>query len=336
MLHKGKSKRRNPYPSVNFNNLSYNQHLEAVRQEFSPAPLETNQSIWKFKSITGPNLFVREWSHKNTQDVKGIVCVFHGFCGHSEYYVLLADQLVQYGFKVMSFDYPGHGLSEGEPRGDVKSFMNILKDARQFMAIIQEKNPNIPIILCGESMGGTVLANLFVYDLISIPIKGALFFAPGVKLKASQASLKDVLKMLKSLLIYPFRSSYPSFYARNQNNPIGPDRQKLMHPAHFEYDRTNPLHLDYVSMRYMLQLNQGFNKALSHAPQKINSPTMIVYGTYDIAIDQKGVELFYARIQSAEKELVLVEGAPHAVFTSPKFQPYWSKVIEWVQNRCKA
>lgn len=310
----------------------YHPLIEQLRTEFSPNRHETNQAFDTFISSQNIKLFVRRWTSTTYKVPRGVIIIFHGFGGHGEYYVLLADQLIGQGFEVLVFDYPGHGLSEGK-RGELNDLRVILADCKKFILETVQKYSKVPLFLCGESMGGTVLANLLVSEPELPPIKGIIFFAPGVKLRASGVSIKDILKNIPLVFYFLFNRGALAFSTRNQNNPKRPNGSPLMHPAHFEYDRTNPLHLNYVTLHYLLQLKHGFDRALKLGPTAVRMPSIIFYGGSDQAIDREGVQSFFDRIEYPDKKLYIVEGAPHAVFTSTEFQSYWKVLVDWLNEK---
>jgi alpha-beta hydrolase superfamily lysophospholipase len=62
-------------------------------------------------------------------------------------------------------------------------------------------------------------------------------------------------------------------------------------------------------------------------------PSIIFYGGEDQAIAREGVQSFFDRITHLDKQLHIVEGSPHAVFTSTEFQPYWKVLLAWLNEK---
>ena len=95
--------------------LEINPLLEKLRN--SP-----NKGIYKtifFTSFDNTRLFYHIW--KPVNKIEKIVIVAHGMAGHGEFFVLLADKLVDHGIIVIAPDYRNHGLSDGK-KGDLKRF----------------------------------------------------------------------------------------------------------------------------------------------------------------------------------------------------------------------
>jgi alpha-beta hydrolase superfamily lysophospholipase len=321
---------RNPYPQVDWENISYHPLLECLRKEISPDPSRTRIETRWFTASDGTRLFVRHWPALITPEKGKIIC-FHGLGGDGEYYILLADQLVQFGYSVTVYDHYGHGLSTG-PRGDIQNFFLYCQYAAEFLHEIVKQRFNTPIFVMGESLGGTVIIDTIIrYDQLP-QISGIILLSPGIKLKSKSPSFQDLIKFLTGLVLYPFIKSYPIINLRATQSMKIVNGKSIMNPIHFEYDRIHPWHLDALSIRYIIQLRRGFSFALTHGPKAIKSPILIYYGLNDSEIDQKGVELFFNQIQAKDKKLIEIPGVPHAMFTHHAFQSYWVTLREWLEQ----
>jgi len=156
-------KKFNAFPSVDIDHLQYHSALEKLRGKFSPDPGSTSQETGYFTTSDGVRLFTRHWFARDVSK-KGTIIAFHGAGGDSEYFVLLADQVVNDGYEVYIHDYQGHGLSDG-PRGDIKSFSTYVRHAVEYMNDVAKNNADCPLFILGESMGGTIVECCFVIDL---------------------------------------------------------------------------------------------------------------------------------------------------------------------------
>ncbi|HME54950.1 MAG TPA: alpha/beta fold hydrolase [Candidatus Lokiarchaeia archaeon] len=328
-------KKHNLFPTVDFDNLQYNPLLQQLRDKLSPDPASTLQETEYFTTSDGIRLFTRHWFARDVEK-KGVIIAFHGLSGDSEYFVLLADQVVKEGYDVYIHDYQGHGLSDGA-RGDIKSFSTYVRHAIEFMNDVSRKIGDLPLFILGESLGGTVIANTLIENdkhQNQLPLlAGIVLCAPGVKLKASSATIKDVVSILGMLISYPFKPSRLSFDARAMPERLMVDGREIIDPLNLEYDLTNPLHLDRMSSRLLLQFYKAVNRGYKQAPARVNCPIIILLGEMDLGIDRNGVQDFFNRIPETDKQFILVPEAPHAMFTSKAFQPYWSQLREWINAR---
>jgi len=306
----------------NTNNLilDLNPILEKLREN----PVAGNSENFYFESFDKTKIFYRLWRPQTT--IKKIVVVAHGMGGHGEFFVLLADKLIEHKIMIVAPDYRNHGHSEGK-KGDIKEFRDLLKDLHCFINFIMDKYKNIPIYLCGESMGGTVCIN-FVKEFSEafLNLSGLILFSPGIKVKFSKKSLLELILISFPLLI--LRIFIPSIRIISAK---GREEQGIKNPIHQQYDREDPLHLEKISVRYLFQLLKYMRKTKKIA-HLITIPTIIFQGTKDKGISLEGVQEFCEKLPSKDKKLEIIEGGYHALLTDPNFQNKWSVIIKWLNQ----
>jgi len=306
----------------NTNNLilDLNPILEKLREN----PVAGNSENFYFESFDKTKIFYRLWRPQTT--IKKIVVVAHGMGGHGEFFVLLADKLIEHKIMIVAPDYRNHGHSEGK-KGDIKEFRDLLKDLHCFINFIMDKYKNIPIYLCGESMGGTVCIN-FVKEFSEafLNLSGLILFSPGIKVKFSKKSLLELILISFPLLI--LRIFIPSIRIISAK---GREEQGIKNPIHQQYDREDPLHLEKISVRYLFQLLKYMRKTKKIA-HLITIPTIIFQGTKDKGISLEGVQEFCEKLPSKDKKLEIIEGGYHELLTDTNFQNKWSNLINWINQ----
>jgi alpha-beta hydrolase superfamily lysophospholipase len=274
-----------------------------------------------FVNSEGLRLFYRTFEPKS-QEIRRIIIGCHGMGGDGEYFTLLADQIVEQtnsAFYIM--DYRGHGRSEGA-KGDIKKFELYLEDLKEFITFIQQKNPNIPLLILGESMGGIVSIN-FVARNPEI-FSGIIEFAPAVRLHLTAFSIVDAFKAVGYFFVYLFAPGKPVIGSKGRED-VG-----VRNEIHQQYDRTNLYHLEAVSPRYILQLNK-FSKISYKSGFKIKAPIIIFQGEGDKLVSVEGVKIFFGTVASEDKELVLYPEAYHVLFTDPYAGDLWDKLRSWIK-----
>ncbi|HMF33743.1 MAG TPA: alpha/beta fold hydrolase [Candidatus Lokiarchaeia archaeon] len=270
-------------------------------------------------------LFYRLWEAPNATKV--VVCL-HGAFGHGEFFSLVADRLVPRGITTAVFDYRGHGRSEGK-RGDVKKFAQWYQDADTFIQFLQtEVNRTglgeFPFFVLGESMGGGLAAGIST-QFPDLPVQGFVLFSPAVKFRFGSFSLKDALKVI------PWGIAHIFAPGKAVAQMTGHEDTGIADPLHQEYDRTDSLHLQKASPRYLLELNKAVHRAFETGPAATTRPTIIFAGVDDPAIDAKGVQDYFDRLDAGgDKKLVLIEGSKHTLFDDPAFQPHWQEFFDWL------
>lgn len=84
---------------------------------------------------------------------KGTIVFFHGNAENLTSHYMQIVWIVEYGYNLLVFDYPGYGLSSGEPDPE-----SCVYSAYSMIDWVQKnKNPhNQPLIIYGQSMGGAI------------------------------------------------------------------------------------------------------------------------------------------------------------------------------------
>ncbi len=89
------------------------------------------------------------------ENAKGTVFVVHGYFDHSALYRHLFSYLLERGYAVVTFDLPGHGLSDGE-RASIASFDHYVEAFDGLLAACANHLPQ-PWHAVGQSTGGAIV-----------------------------------------------------------------------------------------------------------------------------------------------------------------------------------
>jgi alpha-beta hydrolase superfamily lysophospholipase len=145
---------------------------------------------FRFVSVDGPNIFVRQWLPDGA-GVKATVLIAHGAAEHSGRYKRAAAMLTTHGFAVLAPDHRGHGQTAGSlaNAGDagLDGFNGMIRDLSQLADIVRENQPQAGIFLLGHSMGAA-LAQRFI-QLHGGRLRGAILSgSPGLRPNVEQAA----------------------------------------------------------------------------------------------------------------------------------------------------
>ena len=295
--------------------------IHPLLQQLRTNPIATPKYGY-FENSAGVKLFYRSFEPA-TKEVEKVLIGCHGMGGEGEYFVLLADQIVeQTGTAFYIMDYRGHGRSEGK-KGDIKTFQLYLDDLREFHNFLRQRFPDKPFFIMGESMGGIVSVNFVAQnpDLF----KGVIEFAPAVRFHLTSFSIKDAFRAVGYFFVYLVKPGAGVIGVKGREN-VG-----VRNEIHQRYDAENPFHLEKVSPRYLLQLNK-YSKIAYKSGDKILIPTIIFQGESDKAVSVEGVKKFFQTLKSEDKELMLYPEAYHVLFTDPYATELWDKLRTWLIN----
>jgi len=101
--------------------------------------------------------YIKNENNNNSNLKDKVILFFHGNAGNISYRLNYINKFYDMGFNLLFYDYPGFGLSQGNPNEENcvqsgKLFYDFLINEKQF------KHENI--IFYGESIGGAISANL--------------------------------------------------------------------------------------------------------------------------------------------------------------------------------
>jgi len=115
-----------------------------------------------------------------TAQVRGIICLVHGYAEHLMRYQHVVHFLVQQGFAVYGMDLRGHGHSQGR-RAHGKSMERMLNDVELLLMRARADHNDAPMFLMGHSWGGSIVLN-FIVKRGNKELHGAIVSAPWLQL----------------------------------------------------------------------------------------------------------------------------------------------------------
>ncbi len=232
--------------------------------------------------------------------VQGTVCLLHGYLEHSGIYQPIIREILEQGFSVITYDLPGHGLSNGSPA----SIQNFDHYQQVLMAVYQyvkhaDQLPK-PWVGIGQSTGGAI----WMHHLLEYAEK-------------RQDPIVDRVLLL-SPLIRPAKTAW-------WHNPVGLGiirRIKRQVPRHFRRNNHNPEFLRFVRLKDPLQprmMGMDWILAMSKWMQEMEErpacriPVWLAQGALDQTVDWRYNILFILGKSSLHTLLMLEEGS-HQLF----------------------
>ena len=216
---------------------------------------------FKFKTFDGLLLFSQSWQPEGR--TRAVICLVHGIGEYSGRYVHVADRLTQAGYAIFTFDLRGHGKSEGL-RGHTPSYEALMQDISSLLETANKQFPQLPVFLCGHSLGGNLVLN---YVLRRQPhLKGVIATAPWLRLAFEPPASKIALGKMTDCI-------WPSFSQKS-----GLDTKALSRDLEVVHSYKNdPLVHDRISARMFISAYQAGQWALEHA-SKFSLPLLLMQG----------------------------------------------------------
>lgn len=126
------------------------------------------------------------WKPKNfhQQKKQQSVIVAHGLFDHSGIYLKLVETLLAVGKAVFIVDFPGHGLSAGEPAAinDFSEYANVIGD----IVILLKQSPEHfgELALLGQSTGAAAILRYLVDRVDQADVEKIVLLAPLIRVRS--------------------------------------------------------------------------------------------------------------------------------------------------------
>jgi acylglycerol lipase len=235
-----------------------------------------------FDWATSDGLALRGKGWMPSQPPRAIVALVHGFAEHVGRYGAVAEAFAQLQVAFIGFDLRGHGRSDGQ-RGHSPSFSNYMEDMREFLSLVVDRLPGLPIYLYGHSAGGNLVLN---YTLRYTPdyVQGVIATSPWLRLAFQPPASKIWLAKVASLL-------YPAFAEKSNLDPAHLSSDPEVGRAYV----ADPLVHGSISAGAFSGIVQAGARALREAGQWAK-PLLLMHGTADQVTSSQASEQFAAAV----------------------------------------
>nr|WP_174505699.1 alpha/beta hydrolase [Acinetobacter sp. Marseille-Q1620] len=231
-----------------------------------------------------------------TQHIQGTVFLLHGYLEHSGIYQPIIREILDQGFSVITYDLPGHGLSNGSPANiqNFDHYQQVLHAVHHYVKNADQLPK--PWLGIGQSTGGAI----WMHHLLEY---------------AEQRKNPIVERvLLLSPLIRPAKSAW-------WHNSIGLGiirRIKREVPRHFRRNNHNPEFLRFVRLKDPLQprmMGMDWILAMSKWMQEMEDrpacriPVWLAQGAQDQTVDWRYNIEFIRKKFRLQTLLMLEEGS---------------------------
>ena len=150
-----------------------------------------------FQGANGWKLYYQSWHPPVV--AKAVLVIVHGHGGHSGIFTRMINYLLERNYAVYIFDLRGNGRSPGQ-RGYINNWAEFREDLTAFLELVTAENPDLPLFLIGQSLGGTIALDYVLHQ--SNSIKGLILMSPALGLGI--ASWKLLLAQILSAILPHF------------------------------------------------------------------------------------------------------------------------------------
>ncbi|MFO7795039.1 MAG: alpha/beta fold hydrolase [Promethearchaeati archaeon] len=255
---------------------------------------------------------------------KNIIFI-HGTSVYGKFYAEFCYNLLKQGYRVFAPDLIGHGLSDGT-RGHftMENFTNIIYDLTTH--IIENYGNNV--VVMGSSLGGITTLYCAANDS---RLKGAICHNAAIFNEDAYKRIINLNGVLKLLIrIIPIMTKlfpklklsvfiYLDFYELAKSDKILESIDFLLKDKLFNKKYT------------LTAIKTQMRAPLKRPIEKIDTPIMIINGENDNLFSVGYMKELYNRINSKNKELVIIKDASHLIFQE-NIQESLENIINWLEK----
>lgn len=253
-----------------------------------------------FKGSDGTKL---SYAFASNPPAENTLIILHGHGEHIGRYEKFYDRLNLPKFAIASYDFRGHGKSEG-PAVFVKSLEEYIEDARLFREhLAQEHGVQGKVIVLGHSFGGLTA----VYWAMREPekMKGLILSSPclGLRLPGFLIGLNAMLYRIAPRMAYQ-HPVYPPHLTHNLAEVETYKKDALI-------QRKITVSLIYQVLSYMRRLEEIQSFAFPF-------PVFILAAGLEKVVDFRKTRQFFDKVKAPVKDLQVFEGFYHEIFNELK------------------
>jgi len=243
-------------------------------------------------------LFYQSWISNDPKPLCTFVIV-HGLGDHSGHYMTIVTHFSNCNF--YGYDKRGHGNSPGK-KGHIDTWEEFRTDLKVFLAFVQEKQPNSPLVLFGNSMGGLLTIDYLEHNPDK-DIRGAIVNAPALNFSDIGPVTSFAFRCMRAIA------------GRYQIN-VGLDSKKLTNDPELqkENDEDKLVH-SYATPSLFVELNNVAIYSRNH-PELLSTPTLMIQGDQDPIITPSTNKKFMEQVvqKYPASKLYMAEKCKHEAF----------------------
>lgn len=271
-------------------------------------------TAYNWKSFDGLDLSALQWP--SNERPEAVVAFVHGHGEHCRRYDDWFSQLTDRNIPVLTFDYRGHGRSQGR-RGVIRRFSDLVMD----VALLHEKAktlfPGIPVVMYGHSLGATMVLSYILRSATKPEL--AIATSPWLMLNNPPGIFASTLIKIANLVApsvtFVTRLHSSDFSSVDGFSDEG-EKDKYLHSK--------------ISPRLFLEVEKEIKWILSHF-NEVKTPILLMQGRDDHIMDgtitRKLYDLLPGQVNYHEWEY-----AGHQLHSSDRKSEIMDFMIDWIKE----
>ncbi len=261
-------------------------------------------------------VYFRKWGVKKP---KAVIIAVHGMGAHTDRWKFLAEFMNAKKIAVYAVELKGYGVLAQEP-GYAESFRVYYRDIAALKAMAISENPNAPVFIIGESMGGLIThMNLIEYDgNYSGVIEVSPAFMDNMKM-----SLGYRLNIFLNSIINPKRPFAMPFKSEELTHDKAVLKWLAKEKKEHRFAAAGPL-----KEILFKQIKAGFKTG------SIRIPALFLISDHDYLISTKSMENIFGKIKS-EKHLIKYKDTFHALTIEKDRKRIFTDIYKWMVQTIK-
>lgn len=270
-----------------------------------------------FLTEDGLKLPLHRWLPK-TSVTRAVIIGIHGFNDYGYFFRQPAEYFSSQGIACFSYDQRGFGAA---PHTGLWAGSDAyVSDLQNFVRLIKQDYPNIPVYLLGESMGGAVTLAA-IRDTRMPSVSGIVLAAPAVW-------SREIMPWYQTSLLWVLSRTTPWLTISGQDVEIrlSDNRQMIQ-----ELD-SDPLVLRKTRVDALYGLTNLMDAAFENA-NAVNGNILLLYGDRDDIIPKEAIYAFLKRFYSSGSEGKTVgfyTQGYHLLLRDLQAQIVWKDIAAWI------
>ena len=266
-----------------------------------------------FPAPDGLDLYYQCWVPANRR-ARAVLINLHGLGDHSGLYPTLATHSPSRGIALYAYDMRGNGRSPGQ-RAYLRSWQEYLDDLGAFLQRVRQWEPNLPVFVLGNSLGGLVVLEYALNH--PVELSGVIAAAPPL----GRVGVPRVLMALGRVM----SRLWPRFSLQ-----VGMDLSGLARdPKVVEMLVSDPLFHRRGTARLSTEVTAAIARVQTRAAD-LQVPLLLLHGSADRMVPPDGTRIFFSRVTHPDRTFREYEGAYHALFADLNHDEVLQDVEHWI------